>query len=253
MTVKNGERSPGAVDVTVTADQPGEQYNIGPTDFTIPGFQGDPRFDKFYARSKTPLTGGYEGEVKKVAPADKARAISELKEIITGRLINEIKFQIPENFVLFDDAYFITFEEELPTGGTAAEAEVKLAGAFHGIIFNRKNLSYKVATDQIPNFDGRELEISNLPELNFKLLNRDAISPEINKVSFTLEGNARLVWTFNQAELIGKLRSAPKDSYQAVFAQFPTIKEAEIVFFPPWAKRIPDNPEKIKVEILIDP
>lgn len=255
MTTKNGQVTPGSVEVTVTADQPGAEYNIGLTDFTVPGFKDDPRYTKFYARSKTEMTGGIVGEVKKVAPADKEKAIGELETILRDRMVKEAKLQIPEGFILFDDAYFLTFEEQLPGSGsstpsTTDQAEVVLKGTFHGILFDRKALSFKIASDQIPNFDGRELEIKNLSDLNFKLLNRDAITgPEVEKISFTLEGNAHLVWSFDQNELLTKLQSAERGSYQAIFSQFPTIKQAEIVFFPPWIKSIPENKDKIIVEV----
>lgn len=256
MTTKNGQNTPGSVEVTVTADQPGAEYNIGLSDFTIPGFQGDPRFDKFYARSKTPITGGFVGEVRKVSDNDRAKAIAELESILRERLVKEAEVQIPKGLILFDDAYFLTFEEvpvDSATSSTALatnQAEITLKGTFHGILFDRRDLSYKVAKDQIPDFDGRELEIKNLADLKFKLLNREDITSEaVEKISFTLEGNAHLVWIFNQAELLTKLQAAPKNDYQSVFAQFPTIKEAEIIFFPPWIQSLPENKDKIKIEI----
>lgn len=256
VTVKGSERVPGSVEVTVYADQPGADYNIATADFTIPGFKNDPRYDKFYARSKTALAGGFVGEMKKVSEADKAKAIREMKEVLQTRLASEAKVQIPAGFILFNGANFVTFEEVLPEAGATssaatAQAEVTLKGTFNGILFDRKALSFKVAKEQIPDFDGRELEIKNLDTVKFKLLNQEEIkNTTIDKVSFTLEGNAHLVWLFNQTDLINKLRTAPKDSYQSVFAQFPTIKQAEIVFFPPWSKRIPDKADKIKVEVI---
>ncbi|MBP9855921.1 MAG: hypothetical protein KBC48_01260 [Candidatus Pacebacteria bacterium] len=255
MTTQGGQATPGSVEVAVVADQAGAEYNIGLTDFTIPGFKDDPRYAKFYARSKTEMTGGYVGEIKKVSADDKAKAIAELETVLSERMVKEAKLQIPANFILFDDAYFLTFEEQLPGTGsstptTGDQAEVVLKGTFHGILFDRKALSYKIAKDQIPEFDGRELEIKNLNELKFKLLNRESIKgPEVEKVSFTLEGNAHLIWSFNQNELIAKLQSAGKNDYQGVFAQFPTIKQAEIVFFPPWVKNIPENKDKINIEV----
>src|SRR3989344_6529655 len=61
---EGGVAAPGSMEITVYADQPGSSYNIGLTDFTIPGLKGDPRYEKFYARSKTPMTGGVSGVVK---------------------------------------------------------------------------------------------------------------------------------------------------------------------------------------------
>lgn len=253
--MEGGQQVPGSIEVRVYADQAGSAYNIGPAEFTVPGFKGDPRFDKFYARSTGAMTGGFEGEVKKVSEADKAEAIREMKEILKGRLLAEAKTQSPSDFVLFDDAYFITYEEVLDETASealpAGQGQVTLRGTFYGILFDRQELSFKVASEQIPNFDGRPLLISNLDEIKFGLLDREKITgPEVEQISFTLEGNAHLVWQFNQEEMITKLRQAPKGSYQAVFAQFPTIKEANLVFFPPWSNKIPDDAAKIKIEVI---
>ncbi|PIR45340.1 MAG: hypothetical protein COV09_01980 [Candidatus Vogelbacteria bacterium CG10_big_fil_rev_8_21_14_0_10_50_13] len=251
----DGQQVPGSIEVRVYADQAGSVYNIGPAEFTIPGFKGDPRFDKFYARSTAGMTGGFEGQIKKVSEADKAEAILELKEILKGRLLAEAKTQSPANFILFDDAYFITYEEvlneTLGENASVDQAEVALRGTFYGILFNREDLSFKVAEEQIPNFNGRPLLIKNLDQMKFALLNREEITgPEVDQISFTLEGNAHLVWQFNQEEMITKLSQAPKDSYQAIFAQFPSIKEASLSFFPPWSNELPDNRDRIKVEII---
>ncbi|MDO8183904.1 MAG: hypothetical protein Q7T49_02880 [bacterium] len=254
-TTKDGQTVPGSIEVQVTADQPGAEYNIDLSDFTIPGFKGDPRFDKFYARSKTVMTGGLVGEVKKVSTTDREKALTDLENILRDRMIKEAKLQIPPGFVLFDDAYFLTFEEQTPvaTTGSNDQAEIALKATFNGILFDRKALSYKVAKEQVPDFDGRELEIKNLSEIKFKLLNREEIKgPQADKISFTLDGNAHLAWTFDQGALISRLQSASKGNYESIFAQFPTIKEASIVFFPPWVKSIPNNIDKIKVEVTYD-
>jgi len=59
--IENGKTVPGSIEVTVYADEPLSKYNIGLTDFTVPGFKGAPQFETFYARSKTPMTGGFTG------------------------------------------------------------------------------------------------------------------------------------------------------------------------------------------------
>ena len=47
-TVVGGSPQPGAIEAEVVADQAGSEYNIDQTKFTIPGFSGGPKFDKFY-------------------------------------------------------------------------------------------------------------------------------------------------------------------------------------------------------------
>lgn len=53
-----GKKEPGAIEAEVIADQPGDSSNITPTTFTIPGFKGNAKYDKFSAKSLSSMTGG---------------------------------------------------------------------------------------------------------------------------------------------------------------------------------------------------
>lgn len=247
--------APGTVDAVVVADEAGDKFNLESGDFKVPGFEGTPQYDKFSAKTKTPISGGFVGEVKKVSPADKEKARAELQGILKDRIVEKAKVQIPEEFVLFDGAYFITYEE-VPTvssGGSANEAEVVEKATFHGLLFNKRDFARYVAQSLIPNFGDQDVEIVNMQELKFTLIDGDKItSPAIDKLSFNLQGNAHLAWVFDQENLISNLRIAPGGDYQAVFAQIPAIEKGSVSFRPPWIRSIPDDKEKIKVEIILE-
>jgi hypothetical protein len=52
----------GSVTTSIQAESPGESYNrSGATTFTLPGFKGDPRYDKFSAKSQGAIAGGFVG------------------------------------------------------------------------------------------------------------------------------------------------------------------------------------------------
>src|SRR3989344_1617125 len=56
------ENKPGSVEVGIYGAETGEGYNSAPLDFKIFGFKGTPKYDKFYARSKGEITGGFKGK-----------------------------------------------------------------------------------------------------------------------------------------------------------------------------------------------
>src|SRR3989338_1226753 len=86
--------SPGSIEVVVYADEAGEKYNIGLTDFTVPGLAGTARFTTIYARSKTPMSGGFVGREKVVNEQDGEEAKATLKEALKEELILEAKAQV---------------------------------------------------------------------------------------------------------------------------------------------------------------
>ncbi|MEK7091539.1 MAG: hypothetical protein AAB900_00980, partial [Patescibacteria group bacterium] len=103
-TKKGTEIIPGQIEVTVFADKPGAEYNLPTSDFTIPGFAGGPKFQNIFARSKTNLTGGFVGTVKKVSATDLDSNRQALQKILRDRIIKKASQDLPAKFVLFPDA-----------------------------------------------------------------------------------------------------------------------------------------------------
>ena len=58
MKTDGDEVIPGSIDAEVMANYLGTEYNISPSDFTIPGFKGTPKYDGFYGKSDTSMSGG---------------------------------------------------------------------------------------------------------------------------------------------------------------------------------------------------
>ncbi len=103
--MKNGE--PGKVEALVIADKDGAEGNIAPTQFSIPGFDGSPKKEKFYAISEKAMLGGGTGGsgVALVSEDDIARAQkemeTELKQYVQEQLTSMIR---PESEVLLPEA-----------------------------------------------------------------------------------------------------------------------------------------------------
>ena len=57
---------------------------------------------------------------------------------------------------------------------------------------------------------------------------------------------------FDEDALKDGLTGEKKSSYQAIFAGYPTIERAEVVFRPPWSRTFPSRASKIKIEQILD-
>ncbi len=107
----NGDE-PGKVEALVEADIEGTVGNIGPSRFSVPGFDGSPKKDKFYGISENAMIGGGAGGtgVTIVTSDDIARAKEEMTKEMPQYIQDQISGLLrPENEVLVDDA--ITTEE----------------------------------------------------------------------------------------------------------------------------------------------
>jgi hypothetical protein len=81
MTTINGKVEPGVIEASIVADQPGQEYNIAPTSFSIPGFEGSPKYAKFHAKSSSTMSGGGTSgsDVAAVSDQDIAKAKKTLE------------------------------------------------------------------------------------------------------------------------------------------------------------------------------
>ncbi len=96
---------PGSVEVGVHATESGESFNTGPTDFKFVGFKTSPdKYEKFYARSKSAIEGGSTGLVYTITSDERNTAENELLTKLTERALNQMKAEVPEGYVMFDDA-----------------------------------------------------------------------------------------------------------------------------------------------------
>lgn len=246
-----GQVIPGQVEITVIADKAGANYNIPSSDFSIPGFKGTPKATKIFAKSKTAMTGGFIGERGKVSEVDKAKAETELQKILTAKIAQKLKPQIPDDYLLFDDAIVMNFTETvLPSGDTPDKATFKMTVNATGILFNKEELSKYLASQQVPDYQDEPVAITNWGELKFTLQNKDGLNVNsLEKINFKLEGNGHLVWSFDEKSLKNKLRLASSNNYKEVFDKnFPTIQTASVIFSPPWIRTVPSDENKIKVE-----
>lgn len=110
-----------------------------------------------------------------------------------------------------------------------------------------------IAAKVVPDYNGNEVIIPNLDKISLRLANKENLTNiGLERVSFMLEGNAVIVSGFNETELIKKLTTSPDKNYEKIFAQYPNIDRVEISFQPPWLRTIPKDPERVKVEIIIE-
>lgn len=249
---ENGKNIPGSVDVKVYADEPGEKYNIGLSDFTIPGFKGDARFDKFYGRSKTPIAGGLIGNIKVVPEEDKQIAIKQIHSEIEKEILNEARLQIPTDFMLFEDLITISFEplpNSNPDGDTVLITE---KATLSGAIINKKELSKFIARNKVDGYKDEDTEILNINDLKIAVVDKNKNISKGEEINITVKGTATIVWTYNEEQLKLDLVDKDKKDINSVLSKYPGIKKAEAVVTPFWKNAFPSDTESIKIERVLE-
>ncbi len=245
MTKKDGKTLPGSIEATIFADSPGEEYNIPPSDFTIPGFKSDPaRFKGFFARSKTPIAGGLQGLLKTPSEASEHGARMALREKLQSEIVGEIPKQTKEGYLLYQGA-IITQTDSLPIEllGDKARIKEKVTGVAY--VFEESSLARAVAEKADRSYSGSSVEIPNLDQLHFSITR----APENNEqdLFFKLKGSVHIVGTFDGEKLRSALLGRPKSDLASLIAAFPTVEKVDVIIRPFWSRSFPENPRKVEI------
>src|SRR3989344_599899 len=244
----------GVLEATVYADQAGEEYNIGPSDFTLPGLKGGPRFEKVFAKSKTTMSGGASGNARVVKKEDIDSVRTAVNEKLKNRLTETLSKQKPEGYVLVAGAVKIEYIEntENPKVGDSASRSMafKTKGSVTGYLFKKDVLAKALADNNSGDLKkapkNEPVAVDNVESLDFSLISADTKNKEI---TVRLKGNADFVWVVDTAKLLEEIVNYKGKGYTSVFQNYPAIEKAAIVKSPKWWPRFPKDKSKIKINV----
>ncbi len=240
--------APGSVEAIVTADATGPDYNVGLTDFTIPGFKDDPKYTLIYGRSKIAIGGGFSGNRKKVSDADMTTSRNKVRDELKAALVREAQKSIPTGFVLPTNSYFIEYES-LPVINTDTGIQVNERATFHGFIFKRTSLARAISA-KLTGDDNNSADLTGIDSLNFSLKASTSTTPWTNSaISFSLNGTTTLVSVIDADKLKAELAGKPRKSLNAILTAYPTITKAEVTMRPFWKSSFPTNLAEIYITV----
>ena len=244
---------PGSVEALVYGETAGEEYNIGLTDFTIPGFKSNTeRFNSFYGRSKTPMTGGKIGTEKVVSNEKMIQAKARLESSLTQELLAEAKKLAPETSVFYDTAYRVDFEPVL-SGAVVKGNNVAIRerAYFTAFLIKRDELVRAVADNVLDGSKENLVDIINVDGLDMEMKTKGKYSAtSVGPIEFNLKGEAVLVWRFDEGSLKSDLIAKSKSGLGDIVSKYPAIVKADVTIRPFWKRVFPSNPSKIGISYV---
>lgn len=248
VTVPAGSpNAPGTVTVTVYADEGGERYNIGPSDFTVPGLSGSSAFDLVYAKSAAAMAGGFSGTRPVVSEATIEAQAPELQAGLETELRAEALKAVPEGYVLIPGAYTITYESLPDSAGQGNTVDVKMKGTMQAVVFPNEALAKAIAYQVVGTYSGQPVMLQSVDALT--LTPSVSGTPSGDTYAFNLAGNATIVWKIEESRIAGAVAGKTRSSAQTILTGFPEVDKALLVLRPFWSQTFPQDPEKIKVTV----
>lgn len=247
-----GKSVPGSIEVTVFAESTGSDYNIGLTDFTIPGFKSNAtRYANFYARSKTVMAGGKIGMEKNVSEAKMQQARITLDTGLRDELLKEANAKLPADSILYNGAYRISFEKVVvasPAGQNTVL--VKERASFSAYFLKRSDLAREISAKMVDSYDGSPVLIEGDKNLVFRLhTNQQDKVSGVGPITFTLKGPATVVWDIDKTKISTSLIGKKKSELSEVISTFPAVASASVVIRPFWKSNFPKSAKDIKVSV----
>lgn len=238
----SGNVVPGKLEVEVVADKAGEEYNIGASKFTVPGFKDLPQYDSFYAVSENPIEGGFDGVRKVISDSDREQAENTLKTQLKDDLIKMAQSKTtPDSLVLANESMILY--EILGDKVDGNNVSVTARGTIKAVSFNSEEFSNSIAKSLFPVSDNENVSISNIPDLDITVTRTE----ENNRATVDVSGNMDFLWK-NDIELLKeKLAGTEKDTIDETVQMFPGIDKISAEIMPFWSSTIPEDVSKIKI------
>lgn len=247
-TTVGGKIVPGSVEATVYADEPGVKYNIGLTNFTIPGFRGDPgRYTGFYAVSKTPMLDGFSGSAKYVSDSKQKLARAEIRAELEKQILAEAKTNLIKGTFIPKGAYIIEFETQPSVDTGSGKVALKEKAMVSIYTFKTFDLDQFLASNAPfrSSIASSTVEILNRDNLDFIWLSRP--NQDSSEISFRVHGNAEFSWMINTQKVAASLAGKKSGELQTTLKQWNGIVSATASISPFWSRSFPSDSNKIRV------
>lgn len=246
----NGDVIPGQVTVEVFADEAGEEYNTGPVRYTVPGFEGLPQFDGFYAQGEGSISGGFNGVKKIVSDEDRNNAERELREEIKAALQAQATEQSTDELLMFTDES-LTLYELLEESIAGESVTITMRGTAKGIVIAEEELAAAVAEEKVSGYnEGDPISIANIDDINVRVYSASgnvATNTMLETVRIALQGDASFVWKIDTEALQNAVAGVERKSLQNVLDQFTGITRADASLSPFWKKSFPEDADDITI------
>ncbi len=184
--------------------------------------------------------------MSQVSDIDKTNASNQLKQTLQVKLLKKVADQIPSGYILFQDAVFLNIDDETYSFENGIMT-IDIKATLHGFLFEENQLTKKFAKDMIDKYNGEDIYIPNIRNLNFTLSDKNISFSDAQNINFNISGNAKVVWRVDGESLATEVLGKSKKDLNDILAQHPNISSAEVKIKPFWKLSFPDKLKKIKI------
>jgi len=243
---------PSYKDIEVIAAKAGEDYNIKPSFFSIPGLKGTALYTSVYGKSFQAMTGGYIGQIYQVTEKDLTQARERLLKLGFQKCEEEIEKSKPDDVITLDDTLNYSLDDFFPlaekgqkVSSFMAKAKVKV----RVLSFKKEdldNLVQRYVRDKLP-----ENQTIDPNYLNFSF---HSVQSNGGNNIIKVDIRSRHYPQFKEDLLKQRIAGLKKvDISSSILDFYPYLTTPpQIKLFPFWAQRAPVDYSKIRINIHLN-
>jgi hypothetical protein len=249
-TIVGGSSQPGAIEAEIIADQTGDEYNIDPTSFTVPGFSGGPKFDKFYAKSSATMAGGSSNggsgpTIVSQQDIDNAKTKTEvaLKDKINGAISDELK----TGEVALPQAEKITRTKSSASakvGDMLGSLDYTAQASVHVLVFSENDIK-KIMTKSLTKDQNSKQEIIKIEYANA------SADFDNSTIELKILGGVKITPNIDTEQIKKEVLGKNSDQLGEIIRKYTSIKNANVEFQPAFISHVPQYAQRVDIQIDI--
>lgn len=246
--ISEGNLVPGTVNITIEAENAGEDYNIKAGRFILAGIPAAQQ-DKIYGNSSQEMSGGFTKIAQVVSQSDYDTAKNQLMSNFNSEINSELVTKAGSNKIV-DAAKNFSEPEIITTAKVDQEAkefEMKIKGTAQLIVFDWQTLNdllVKVLSQKIPS--DKMVVIPSEESVVFAI---DKIGYDKKELNLSANVLAKVVNNISTSELKTEILGKTEARATEILKKHQGVSRVEIDFWPAFLKRVPDLVNNVKIKI----
>lgn len=239
----------GKVDVAITADDFGEEYNLpGNSTLTV----GDLPDDQYLAQNESSFSGGSRQDVKIVSEEDQKKLKAELESLLKDEVLAILKEKVSGDMKLFKEATTSAMTSVVFSNAVGEEAkETKITGTLTGtgIVFRKKDL-LDLVEKSVADFIPEEYDIfSKEREVTEKVAGVDF---ETGDLSLNVKIKSYVIPKIDEVKIKKDLAGRSLTYANEYLGNINNVSNYDLSMWPPFSSflgKLPNLEERIVVQI----
>ena len=259
--IQDGKVVPQWAETEIVAMEAGEDYNIGPTKFSIPGLVGTSFYYSTWGESSDKMSGGAIVGMKRVSEKD----LKNAEEVLSTRLLAEaddnLRNKISSEFILLDNALkreIVNISSLAPVGAEVESFSSEATAEATALVFKKADLEQfarefilsqaKDPDDQNAVLTGKKEFLKGSLVMNYEIESMDL---EAGKIVLILNFSGKVYPEIDKEILKQAFSEKSVLEIKTFLENQPEITRSTVRLWPFWLNKAPENIEKINIELDI--